>query len=126
MAVGRPVIAGGYRADEAQRRATAFTIRPHTLCKVRPGTALWEQVTHYLQVGYSPEQIAGTLSAVHPDYPTLQDSHETIYTAIYADPCVGIRATPIAEAMVALVLIDHALRNRGQNGDVVCGTVKIR
>ena len=34
------------------------------------------------------------------------------------DPCVGIRATPIAEAMLALVLIDHALRHRGQNGDV--------
>jgi chorismate synthase len=42
------------------------------------------------------------------------------------DPCVGIRATPIAEAMVALVLMDHALRNRGQNGDVVCETVKLR
>ncbi len=35
------------------------------------------------------------------------------------DPCVGIRATPIAEAMLALVLIDHALRNRAQNADVV-------
>ena len=34
------------------------------------------------------------------------------------DPCVGIRATPIAEAMLALVLIDHALRHRAQNGDV--------
>jgi len=34
------------------------------------------------------------------------------------DPCVGIRATPIAEAMLALVLIDHALRHRGQNADV--------
>ncbi|WZB75196.1 chorismate synthase [Achromobacter insuavis] len=33
------------------------------------------------------------------------------------DPCVGIRATPIAEAMLALVLIDHALRHRGQCGD---------
>ena len=32
------------------------------------------------------------------------------------DPCVGIRATPIAEAMVALVLMDHLLRNRGQMG----------
>ena len=34
------------------------------------------------------------------------------------DPCVGIRATPIAEAMLALVLADHALRHRGQNADV--------
>jgi chorismate synthase len=33
------------------------------------------------------------------------------------DPCVGIRATPIAEAMLALVLIDHALRHRAQCGD---------
>ena len=42
------------------------------------------------------------------------------------DPCVGIRATPIAEAMLALVLIDHALRNRGQNADVICATPKLR
>jgi chorismate synthase len=34
------------------------------------------------------------------------------------DPCVGIRATPIAEAMLAIVLMDHALRHRAQNGDV--------
>jgi chorismate synthase len=33
------------------------------------------------------------------------------------DPCVGIRATPIAEAMMAIVLVDHALRHRGQNSD---------
>jgi chorismate synthase len=41
------------------------------------------------------------------------------------DPCVGIRATPIAEAMLALVLIDHALRHRAQCCDVVCTTPKI-
>jgi chorismate synthase len=35
------------------------------------------------------------------------------------DPCVGIRATPIAEAMLAIVLMDHALRQRAQNADVV-------
>jgi chorismate synthase len=34
------------------------------------------------------------------------------------DPCVGIRATPIAEAMLAIVLMDHALRHRAQNADV--------
>ena len=34
------------------------------------------------------------------------------------DPCVGIRATPIAEAMLALVLMDHLLRQRAQNGAV--------
>ncbi len=38
------------------------------------------------------------------------------------DPCVGIRATPIAEAMLALVLLDHWMRHRGQNQDVQSGT----
>ena len=41
------------------------------------------------------------------------------------DPCVGIRATPIAEAMVALVLMDHALRHRAQCGDVPPQTPRI-
>jgi len=41
------------------------------------------------------------------------------------DPCVGIRATPIAEAMLAIVLMDHALRHRAQNADVVTATPKI-
>jgi chorismate synthase len=40
------------------------------------------------------------------------------------DPCVGIRAVPIAEAMLALVLMDQALRHRAQCGDV--GTVPPR
>jgi chorismate synthase len=38
------------------------------------------------------------------------------------DPCVGIRATPIAEAMMALTLVDHLLRHRGQNADVSVDT----
>ncbi|MFO0449730.1 MAG: chorismate synthase [Pseudomonadota bacterium] len=38
------------------------------------------------------------------------------------DPCVGLRATPIAEAMLALVLMDHWLRHRAQNADVVSTT----
>ena len=41
------------------------------------------------------------------------------------DPCVGIRATPIAEAMLALVLMDHALLHRAQNADVKTATPKI-
>ena len=41
------------------------------------------------------------------------------------DPCVGIRATPIAEAMLALVLMDHALLHRAQNADVRTATPKI-
>ncbi len=45
------------------------------------------------------------------------DSDEVVTTGRH-DPCVGIRATPIAEAMLALVLMDHALRHRAQNIDV--------
>jgi chorismate synthase len=41
------------------------------------------------------------------------------------DPCVGIRATPICEAMMALTLMDHALRHRAQNADVACSTPRI-
>jgi chorismate synthase len=41
------------------------------------------------------------------------------------DPCVGIRATPIAEAMLACVLMDHALRHRAQNADVVVATPRL-
>ena len=41
------------------------------------------------------------------------------------DPCVGIRATPIAEAMAAIVLMDHYLRHRGQNADVVSAAPRV-
>ncbi len=49
----------------------------------------------------------------------------TVETFGRHDPCVGIRATPIAEAMLALVLMDHALRHRAQCGDVVVATPPI-
>jgi chorismate synthase len=49
----------------------------------------------------------------------------TVATTGRHDPCVGIRATPIAEAMLALVLMDHALRHRAQNADVRCATPAI-
>jgi chorismate synthase len=42
----------------------------------------------------------------------------TVQTTGRHDPCVGIRATPVAEAMLACVLMDHALRHRAQCGDV--------
>ncbi|MDA1186799.1 MAG: chorismate synthase [Proteobacteria bacterium] len=48
----------------------------------------------------------------------LQSQPVMVETHGRHDPCVGIRATPIAEAMLALVLMDHALRHRAQNADV--------
>ncbi len=49
----------------------------------------------------------------------------TVETNGRHDPCVGIRATPIAEAMMALVLMDHALLHRAQNADVKTATPRI-
>jgi len=49
----------------------------------------------------------------------------TMQTTGRHDPCVGVRATPIVEAMLAMVLMDHALRHRAQNADVQCATPKI-
>jgi chorismate synthase len=51
--------------------------------------------------------------------PTIVETHGP------HDPCVGIRATPIAEAMLLLTLMDHALLHRAQNADVSCPTPKI-
>ena len=55
----------------------------------------------------------------------LDGKPATVATTGRHDPCVGIRATPIAEAMLACVLMDHALRHRAQCGDVATGTPKI-
>jgi chorismate synthase len=52
----------------------------------------------------------------------LQGNPVEVVTTGRHDPCVGLRATPIAEAMLALVLMDHWLRHRAQNADVVSQT----
>ena len=61
-----------------------------------------------------------TSSLTRPGKSVDRDGNEVeVVTTGRHDPCVGIRATPIAEAMVALVLMDHALRDRAQNADVI-------
>jgi chorismate synthase len=52
----------------------------------------------------------------------LEGNKVEVVTTGRHDPCVGLRATPIAEAMLALVLMDHYLRHRAQNGDVISMT----
>lgn len=60
-----------------------------------------------------------TSSITKPGATVDKDGKESeIVTTGRHDPCVGLRATPIAEAMVALVLMDHFLRHRAQNADV--------
>ena len=55
----------------------------------------------------------------------LQGNPVDVITTGRHDPCVGLRATPIAEAMLALTLMDHYLRNRAQNADVKSNTPAI-
>jgi chorismate synthase len=66
-------------------------------------------------------------SSIRLDRRTIDKSGDPVILNTHGrhDPCVGIRATPITEAMLALVLMDHALRHRAQNADVVCATPKI-
>jgi len=66
-------------------------------------------------------------SSIRLDRRTIDKSGDPVIVNTHGrhDPCVGIRATPITEAMLALVLMDHALRHRAQNADVVCTTPKI-
>lgn len=63
-------------------------------------------------------------SSIRQPGATISTSGEAMEMVTHGrhDPCVGIRATPIAEAMLAIVLMDHALRHRGQNADVQCTT----
>ena len=109
---GRPARAGGYRADCAQRRAQACTVTARVERRLRPGTALWKQVARYLKAGYSPEQIAGTLASVHPETPSLQVSHETIYTAIYAMPRGALRTD-----VIGWLRFGHAKRRPRSRGE---------
>jgi IS30 family transposase len=110
---GEPPVAGGYRADAAHRRARICTVTPRVDRRLRPETALWKPVLRYLKAGYSPEQIAGTLAVVHPETPSLQVSHETIYTAIYAMPRGELRTQ-----VIGWLRFGHAKRRpraRGQD-----------
>jgi IS30 family transposase len=109
---GRPAVAGGYRAEAAQRRAHTCTVKPRVERRLRPGTALWAWVLRYLKAGYSPEQIAGTLALVHSESPSLQVSHETIYTAIYAMPRGELR-----RCVIGWLRFGHAKRRPRTRGE---------
>ncbi|MCA1323122.1 chorismate synthase [Herbaspirillum sp. alder98] len=67
-------------------------------------------------------------SSIRTPRPSIDKSGQAIEVETHGrhDPCVGIRATPIAEAMLALVLMDHALRHRAQCADVRVETPQLR
>jgi IS30 family transposase len=109
---GRPMVAVGYRAVAAHQRAQACTLTPRVERRLGPGSALWDHVVRYLKAGYSPEQVAGTLAAVHPEHPSLQVSHETIYTAIYAMPRGELRTQ-----VIGWLRFGHAKRRPRARGE---------
>ena len=109
---GRPAVAGGYRAEMADKRARTCAMTPRVQRKLRPGTILWEHVVHYLQTNHSPEQIGGILARVYPNTPSMQVSHETIYTAIYAMPRGELRT-----AVIGWLRFGHAKRRPRTRGE---------
>ena len=87
--MGRPRQSPAYEADRAGKRARQNRDKPRRERKLKPreeGNVLWAEVRAKLLKRWSPQQIAQHLKQVHPAEPTMQASHETIYTAIYAMP----------------------------------------
>ena len=77
---------GGPSYDAARASQEARARRRRGPLKLRPGSVLVEEVQTGLRQGWSPQQIAGRLSQMHPDEPSERVSHETIYAYIYAQP----------------------------------------
>ena len=109
---GRPAIAGKYRALLAQVRADGLSAKPRVERRLQSGNVLWKAVMDYLRLGYSPEQIAGTLKAVNADHPNLQVSHETIYSAIYLMPRGELRTE-----VIGWLRFGHAKRRPRARGE---------
>jgi transposase, IS30 family len=109
---GRPPIAGKYRAVLAQARAVKHSAKPRVERRLQVGNALWAMVMLCLRQGYSPEQVSGTLKSVNQDQPSLQVSHETIYSAIYLMPRGELRTE-----VIGWLRFGHAKRRPRSRGD---------
>jgi chorismate synthase len=112
-------------ASVAQRGTThGDSLTPHGFASNNAGGVLGGISTGQdLEVSIA---IKPTSSIITPrDSIDSQGNPTEVITKGRHDPCVGIRATPIAEAMLALVVMDHVLRHRAQCGDVVPGLTPI-
>jgi IS30 family transposase len=107
--LGRPPIAGGYRLQNAQARASALASKPRVMRKLVVGSPLWRLVLEKLACGLSPEQVGGTLSRM-PEPVCI--SHETIYTAIYAMPRGELRTE-----VIGLLRKSHKTRRPRARGE---------
>ena len=87
---------GGYASAPAQTMSQARRVQARPAAKLDPQHVLWGTVLTLLDWKWSPQQIAGILKRVWPDDPGMQVSHETIYTAIYAQPRGELRRQLVA------------------------------
>jgi IS30 family transposase len=85
-----------YASHSAQVAATGRRVAAHPATKLDLQSVAWSVVLTLLDWKWSPQQIAGTLKRVFPDEPERHVSHETIYTAIYAQPRGELRRQLIA------------------------------
>lgn len=86
----------GYASVPAQAVSLARRIDARPMAKLDAPAVLWGLVLTLLEWKWSPQQIAATLKRVWPDDPSMHVSHETIYTAIYAQPRGELRRQLIA------------------------------
>ncbi|MEI6029497.1 MAG: IS30 family transposase, partial [Betaproteobacteria bacterium] len=87
---------GSYASLPAQALSRSRRIQARPAAKLHQDHVLWGTVLTMLDWKWSPQQIAGVLKRVWPDDPTMQVSHESIYTAIYAHPRGELRRQLIA------------------------------
>lgn len=110
---------GGYCPQAGRRNYATRRARSRRPRRLLEGSTLHTWVHGKLvHLGWSPEQIAGKLRAMHPDNPDRRVSHETIYAAIYAQPRGGLKAAMI-----------EALRqgkpSRGRRRTTLAGTAMV-
>jgi len=86
----------GYASLPAQAMRQARRVQARPVAKLDPQHARWGAVLTLLDWKWSPQQIAGILKRVWPEDPSMHVSHETIYTAIYAQPRGELRRQLIA------------------------------
>ncbi|MDX1607459.1 MAG: chorismate synthase, partial [Candidatus Competibacterales bacterium] len=110
--IGAGVASAGQRGSEHRDELTPAGFLSNNAGGVLGGITTGQDIVAHLSLKpTSSIQVPGHTVT------TAGEATEIVTTGRH-DPCVGIRATPIAEAMLALVLMDHCLRHRAQNADV--------
>jgi len=117
--IGDGVAVAGQRGSRARDELTPAGFASNHAGGILGGISTGQDVVAHIALKpTSSIQVAGRTI-------DLTGSPTEVVTTGRHDPCVGLRATPIAEAMLAITLMDHYLRHRGQNADVRSSTPAI-